>query len=131
MKYTFPANVLALVGAETIAHFLTDGGLLVLYGKNFGNGNHNMLPYTYSNVEYTWAGGSFGVSSINSINIRIRSTDGSALTEYEYSGLRGNAFRYVLIPAGTKVAASTGRTIGVDELKAMSYEEVSTVLGLD
>ena len=104
MKYTFPSNVLQLIGAEDIAHFLEDGGLLVLYGKNYGNGQHNMLPYTYSNVSYTWSGGSFAVSTRNAINIRIRSTDRTALTEYDYSGVRGNEFRYVLIPPGVQVS---------------------------
>src|SRR3546814_17827859 len=90
MKYTFPANVLELVDAEHIADFLSDGGVLILYGKNFGNGQHNMFPYNYANVDYTWSGGSFGVATINSILIRIHSTDGSTLTEYDYSGVRGD-----------------------------------------
>lgn len=128
MKYTFPANVLSLVGAEDIAHFLSDGGLLVLYGRNFGNGQHNMLPYTYSNVEYTWSGGSFAVSTLNAINIQIRSTDGSALTEYDYSGSRGNEFRYVLIPAGVQVAGK-GRAADIDWSR-ISYVEAKQLLDL-
>lgn len=128
MKYTFPANVLALIDAEDIAHFLSDGGLLVLYGKNFGNGQHNMLPYTYSNVEYTWSGGSFAVSTLNAISIRIRSTDGSALTEYDYSGFRGNEFRYVLIPAGTQVSGR-GNAADIDWSK-ISYAEAKQLLNL-
>ncbi|QEC51089.1 collagen triple helix repeat protein [Anseongella ginsenosidimutans] len=127
MKYTFPANVLDLVNAEHIAGFLSSGGLLVLYGKNFGNGQHNMLPYTYSNVDYTWSGGSFGVSTINSILIRIVSTDGTALTEYDYAGFRGNEFRYVLIPAGVEVS---GRLATDIDWSRISYAEAAQLLDL-
>lgn len=128
MKYTFPSHVLSAVGAEDIAHFLSEGGLLILYGKNYGNGQHNMLPYTYSNVEYTWSGGSFAVSSLNAINIRIRSTDGSTLTEFDYSGFRGNEFRYVLIPAGVQLSGM-GRATDID-WNRVSYAEAKQLLGL-
>src|SRR3546814_10607136 len=72
-----------------------------------------MFPYNYANVDYTWSGGSFGVATINSILIRIHSTDGSTLTEYDYSGVRGNEFRYVLIPAGIEVSGR-GRAADID-----------------
>jgi hypothetical protein len=111
MKYTFPATVLELVNAEHLADFLSSGGMLLLYGKNYGNGQHNMLPYNYSNVAYSWSGGSFGVATINAINIRIESTDGSDLTEFEYSGTRGNEFRYVRVPAGKLI---NGRKAAID-----------------
>lgn len=111
MKYTFPASVLELVNAEHLADFLSSGGMLLLYGKNYGNGQHNMLPYNYSNVQYSWSGGSFAVTSINAINIRIESTDGTDLTEYDYFGVRGNQFRYVMVPAGKLI---NGRKSGVD-----------------
>ncbi|HEY9560142.1 MAG TPA: hypothetical protein VIR29_05065 [Anseongella sp.] len=128
MKYTFPANVLELVDAEHIADFLSDGGVLILYGKNFGNGQHNMFPYNYANVDYTWSGGSFGVATINSILIRIHSTDGSTLTEYDYSGVRGNEFRYVLIPAGIEVSGR-GRAADID-WDRISYAEAKQLLNL-
>lgn len=128
MKYTFPAHVLSQIGAEDIAHFLFEGGLLILYGKNYGNGQNNMLPYEYYNVSYTWSGGSFGVSTINAINIRIRSTDGSALTEYDYSGFRGNEFRYVLIPAGIQLSGM--RSPSDIDWSALSYQQVKSVLNL-
>lgn len=128
MKYTFPNQVLSQINAEDIAHFLGEGGLLILYGKNFGNGNHNMLPYEYLNVSYTWSGGSYGVSSINSIYIRIRSTDGSALTEYDYSGVRGNEFRYVLIPPGIRLSGM--RSPSEVDWSALSYAEAKSLLNL-
>lgn len=129
MKYTFPANVLELINAEHIAGFLSAGGVLILYGRNYGNGQHNMLPYNYANVDYTWSGGSFGVATVNSILIRIRSTDGTALTEFDYSGVRGNEFRYVLIPAGIEVAGR-GRAADIDWSR-VSYAEATQLLNLE
>lgn len=87
MEYIFPANVLSLIGATDIAAFLSNGGILILYGKNYGNTQHKMLPYNHSLVDYTWM--SKGLGGANSILIRIASSDGSALTEYDYAGYRG------------------------------------------
>ncbi|WP_353182067.1 hypothetical protein [Parapedobacter lycopersici] len=59
---------------------------------------------------------------------RIRSTDGSALTEYDYSGVRGNEFRYVLIPAGVTL---TGMRPASDiDWNRVSYAEAKQLLGL-
>lgn len=86
-----------------------------------------MLPYSYSNVEYTWSGGSFAVTTLNAINIRIRSTDGTALTEYDHSGYRGNEFRYVLIPAGIQVSGM-GQAADIDWSR-VSYDKAKQLFG--
>lgn len=126
MEYIFPANVLSLIGAADIAEFLSEGGLLVLYGKNYGNTQHKMLPYNHSHVDYTWM--STGLGGANSILIRIASTDGSTLTDYDYAGFRGNEFRYVLIPVGVQVSGA-GRATDIDWSR-ISYAEAKQMLGL-
>lgn len=128
MRYVFPAEVLSHINATQISDFLADGGLLIVYGKNFGNGNHNIFPYTYNNVEYTWAGGSFGVNSTNAIYITIRSTDGTALTEYDYEAFKGNQFRYILIPAGIQVMGM-GPASDIDWSK-INYSQAKQILNL-
>ncbi len=128
MRYIFPDNVLSLINTTRISNFLANGGVIILYGKNYGNGNHNMFPYSYSNVEYTWAGGSFVASISNAITITIKSTDGSALTEYDYTGFRGNQFRYVLIPAGVHVVG-LGPASEIDWRK-YSYSQAKQMLNL-
>ncbi len=128
MRYIFPDHVLSLINTTRISSFLANGGVIILYGKNFGNGNHNMFPYSYSNVEYTWAGGSFGVNTTNAIIITIKSTDGTALTEYDYAAFRGNQFRYVLIPAGVHVVG-LGPASEIDWRK-YSYSQAQQMLNL-
>lgn len=52
MEYTFPANALSLIGATDIAGFLSEGGILMLYGKNYGGNQQRILPYNHSGVDY-------------------------------------------------------------------------------
>ncbi len=126
MEYTFPNNVLSLVGVADIGEFLLEGGILILYGKNYGSNQHKMLPYNYSNVDYTWMSGGSGKN--NAILIQITSTDGSTLTEFDYSGYRGNEFRYVLIPVGIQVSGM-GRATDLDWSR-ISYAEARQILGI-
>ena len=126
MEYTFPANVLSLVDVADIGEFLLEGGILILYGKNYGSNQHKMLPYNHSNVDYTWMSGGLGKN--NAILIQIASTDGTTLTEYDYSGYRGNEFRYVLIPVGIQVS---GMGLATDiDWGGISYAEARQMLGL-
>lgn len=126
MEYTFPANVLSLIGAADITTFLSNGGILVLYGKNYGNTQHKMLPYNHSDADYTWM--STGLGEANSILIRIASSDGSALTDYDYAGYRGNEFRYVLIPSGVRINGVS--KAGDIDWSKIGYAEAKQMLGL-
>lgn len=128
MKYTFSTAVLNQLNTTSLGRFLTDGGVLLVYGKNFGTSAHHMLPYERGSASYSWLGGSFSTSYMNSIAIIIERTDGSALTESQYSGALGNQFRFVLIPAGVQVSgASRAADINWDK---MSYSQAKDLLNL-
>ncbi len=73
--------------------------LVYMYLGQFGSNSRYPMPGKgrWSN---TWYSFSFGSTTpgFEGIIIRLESTNGVDLTEFQYSGDRGNIFRYILIP---------------------------------
>ena len=74
--------------------------LVMVYARQYGTSAVYSIPGPgrWSNVAYNLY---FGSNSANAdgILIEIKSTDGVALTDYQYDVARGNYFRYVIIPS--------------------------------
>lgn len=60
----------------------------------------------WNNTEYTYTFGSTG-STTRGLIITLESTDGAALTEYQYAAFRGNQVRYVIIPGGVHARSTS------------------------
>jgi len=122
MRYSVPTPILNAVGTTSIGRFLDDGGVLLVYGMNFGTGHHRLFDYEFRNARYSAA---FN-SADGALYLTIESISGSALADIEYDPSRGNRFRYVLIPAGVRLSGS----VSPGDLVKMDYEEVRALLNL-
>lgn len=84
---------------------LRNNTLVYVYFRQFGTSSIYAMNSSgrWTNVEYEFT---FGDNSAccQGILIRLTTTDGTDLTEYQYSGSRGNRFRYVLVPANASTA---------------------------
>lgn len=85
---------------------LRDKTLVFMYLKQYGTSSIYVMPSAgrWSN---TWYSFTFGNTQpgFEGLYIELKSTDGVALTEYQTEGVRGNTFRYVLVPQ----SANTGK----------------------
>lgn len=73
--------------------------LVFVYLQQWGTSSIYPMPNAgrWSNTLYSYTFGNNGIT-LNGITVTLVSTDGVDLTEFQYSGSRGNRFRYVLIP---------------------------------
>lgn len=87
---------------------LRDKTLVVVYLKQYGTSSIYTMPSAgrWSNAWYSF---SFGKNTTgrDGLVITLESTDGAVLTDLQFSAVKGNQFRYLLIPANT---ASTGKS---------------------
>lgn len=95
--------------------------LVYVYLQQWGTSSIYPMPNAgrWSNTWYSFTFGNNGVT-LNGITISLLSTNGVDLTEFQYSGSRGNRFRYVLIPE----SAQTGK------LDYSNYEAVKAFYNL-
>ncbi|WP_420399200.1 hypothetical protein [Flagellimonas sp.] len=73
--------------------------LVFVYLQQWGTSSIYPMPNAgrWSNTLYSYTFGNNGIT-LNGITVTLVSTNGVDLTEFQYSGSRGNRFRYVLIP---------------------------------
>lgn len=81
---------------------LRNNSVVILYLSQYGSSLLYQMPSSgrWSNVIYGFSFGGNTSTFTQKIYVTLKSTDGSALTEYQYAGFRGNRFRYVIIPIG-------------------------------
>lgn len=127
MDYTIPTPLLAAVGYASLYNFSNAGGVILVYGENWGSNNVRLFNYDFRNGRYEASPNTNG----SKIYITLTSISSTALIDIEYDGARGNRFRYVLIPAGVQLSGMSAVTrfshINWNEL---SYEEVKELLSL-
>ncbi|SFN99562.1 Collagen triple helix repeat-containing protein [Bizionia echini] len=102
---------------------LTNNSLIIIYLKQYGTSNIYTLPSSgrWNNAWYSFTFGN-NQSTFTGIRIKLESTNGATLTEYQHAGFRGNSFRYVIIPATNKNQ--------IDFTK-MTYEDTMSHFGLE
>ncbi|MBD2755365.1 hypothetical protein [Spirosoma validum] len=95
---------------------------VLMYCKQFGTSSVYPLPSfgRWGNVWYSFEIANF---TFNGLIVEVKSTDGHVLDEYETTALRGNRFRYVIIPGSIRA----GRKAAVDY---SNYEEVKKAYNL-
>ena len=133
------------VNATDLASFVEGGGVILMYyrenhGTIANTRVYHSLPYSIfingddvapvigvdALIQYNW------YTMGSSLSLSLKSFDGNLADYYvtERDEELDVQFRYVLIPAGQVIAAAVdGRSVGIDQLKAMSYKEAGTVFG--
>jgi len=73
--------------------------LIYMYLRQFGTSSIYTMPSSgrWSNTWYSFTFGNNG-ADLDGILVALETTDGSDLTEFQYTAFRGNRFRYVLVP---------------------------------
>ena len=104
---------------------LRDNCLVIVYLSQWGDSRIYTMPSSgrWSTVWYSYTYGNTS-ADFSGIRIKLESTDGTTLTEYQYAGFRGNRFRYVIIPTNNTNRNSLNYT-------NMSYEELTNHFGLE
>ncbi|RSK42122.1 collagen-like protein [Mangrovimonas spongiae] len=104
---------------------LRNNCLVIVYLSQWGDSNIYTMPSSgrWSTAWYSYTYGNTG-ANVSGIRIKLESTNGTTLTEYQYAGFRGNRFRYVIIPTNNTNRNSLDFT-------NMSYEELINHFGLE
>lgn len=125
MTYTIPNPVIAATGASSLNNLLFgNGGVILVYGKNFGSNGYRLFDYGFRNGAYSATPNTNG----NQIILELKSINGADLRDLEYDSARGNQFRYVLIPSGTMVS---GKRVNQIDYSKLSWEEVKNMYNLE
>ncbi|WP_282159725.1 hypothetical protein [Ulvibacterium marinum] len=92
---------------EISSNELRSRTLVYMYLRQFGTNSIYTMPGTgrWSNTWYSFTFGST-TPGFEGIVIRLESTNGVDLTEFQYSAFRGNMFRYILIPESAQAGKS-------------------------
>ncbi|MEA4997708.1 MAG: hypothetical protein VB075_07160 [Petrimonas sp.] len=122
MDYTIPTPLLSAVGYSSLYNFSNAGGVILVYGENWGSNQVKLFDYEFLNGRYEASPNTNG----SKIYIKLTSISGAALQDIEYDSARGNKFRYVLIPAGVQLSAS----LAPDRLRQMSFEDIQARFNL-
>lgn len=122
MDYTIPTPLLSAVGYSSLYNFSNAGGVILVYGENWGSNQVKLFDYEFRNGRYEASPNTNG----SKIYIKLTSISGAALQDIEYDSARGNKFRYVLIPAGVQLSAS----LAPDRLRQMSFEDIQARFNL-
>jgi len=122
MDYTIPTPLLSAVGYSSLYNFSNAGGVILVYGENWGSNQVKLFDYEFRNGRYEASPNTNG----SKIYITLTSISGAALQDIEYDSARGNKFRYVLIPAGVQLSAS----LAPDRLRQMSFEDIQARFNL-
>lgn len=122
MDYTIPTPLLSAVGYSSLHNFSNAGGVILVYGENWGSNQVKLFDYEFRNGRYEASPNTNG----SKIYITLTSISGAALQDIEYDSARGNKFRYVLIPAGVQLSAS----LAPDRLRQMSFEDIQARFNL-
>lgn len=122
MDYTIPTPLLSAVGYSSLYNFSNAGGVILVYGENWGSNQVKLFDYEFLNGRYEASPNTNG----SKIYITLTSISGAALQDIEYDSARGNKFRYVLIPAGVQLSAS----LAPDRLRQMSFEDIQARFNL-
>lgn len=93
------AKTMRIIVTEITNTELRDKTLVYMYLKQYGTSSIYPMPGNgrWSNAFYSFT---FGTNSIglDGILVNVVSTNGVDLTDLQYSAIRGNDFRYVLVP---------------------------------
>lgn len=122
MDYNIPTPLLSAVGYSSLYNFSNAGGVILVYGENWGSNQVKLFDYEFRNGRYEASPNTNG----SKIYITLTSISGAALQDIEYDSARGNKFRYVLIPAGVQLSAS----LAPDRLRQMSFEDIQARFNL-
>lgn len=122
MDYTIPTPLLSAVGYSSLYNFSNAGGVILVYGENWGSNQVKLFDYEFRNGRYEASPNTNG----SKIYITLTSISGAALQDIEYDSARSNKFRYVLIPAGVQLSAS----LAPDRLRQMSFEDIQARFNL-
>lgn len=100
--------------------------IVLVYFIRHGDGNAYLLPVLgFRGAQFTYGFGRANTGS-EDIDIYAKSTSSNALSELAISPVRGNKFRYVIIPPNLKIGAKSKRS----DFKKMTYEEDMDDFGL-
>jgi len=111
---------------------LSSSALVMVYLKQFGSSSVFPMP-TEGRWDNTWYSYTFGsnVAALNqSIYIKLNSTDGVELTEYQYAAIRGNRFRYIIIPGSVLYSGTGSNKENFYNLNLSDYKEVEKYFGI-
>lgn len=107
MEYIIPESLISATGHSSLMSFSNAGGVILVYGKNWGSNSVFFFNYEFRNARYRATPNTSG----SKIFLYINSINGSALSDTEYDSARGNQFRYVLMPAGTQIAGKLAKPL--------------------
>ena len=130
MAYSIPTPIFNAIGYRNLQIFYNAGGVLLVYGRNYGSSHNVLFDYSFRNAHYSLAVTHSAIPNYQFF-ISIKSINGANLLDTESSSIRGNQFRYVLIPPGRQFDGSaTRRRNEPMDWNKKSYIEVIKLLGL-
>ncbi|MVZ67516.1 hypothetical protein GQF61_16815 [Sphingobacterium sp. DK4209] len=130
MAYSIPTPILNAVGYPNLQLFYNAGGVLLVYGRNFGTSHNVLFDYSFRNARYSLAVAHSAIPNYQFF-IAIESLNGATLQDTEYSSTRGNRFRFVLIPPGRQLSGTVPHhKIGKLDWSKKSYSEMKQILGI-
>ncbi|TKC07451.1 collagen-like domain-containing protein [Pedobacter frigoris] len=130
MAHSIPTPIFNAIGYPNLQVFYNAGGVLLVYGRNYGSSHNVLFDYSFRNARYSLAVSHSAIPNYQFF-ISIESLNGANLLDTEYSSIRGNRFRYVLIPPGRQLDASAATLRnGQPDWSKKSYTEVKEILGI-
>ncbi len=99
-KMNTPTKKKMLISITQISNSdMRDNVLVMVYLRQYGTSSIFSMP-TEGRWNNAWYSFTFGnnASIVKGLLINLKSTNGAALTEFQYSAIRGNKFRYIIIP---------------------------------
>ncbi len=106
------------------AFSIKDTHTILVYFTGFGDGNVYLLPVLdFRGAQFTYGFGT-GSGGVSDITITAKALSG-ILTEFQIDPVRGNKFRYIIIPNGVLA----GRMLQ-NNLYNMSYAEVCEIYNI-
>lgn len=119
---------IATWSAAQISQQVVDSGVVLVYARAANNGPVSPLPATF--YAATGAADQFSYSiNVGALQFTHRSTD--AVGVFVTPAVTDVRFRYIIIPGGTpgsRMASSPAAGYTVEQLKAMTYEQVVALL---
>ncbi len=130
MAYSIPTPIFNAIGYRNLQIFYNAGGVLLVYGRNYGSSHNVLFDYSFRNALYSLAVIHSAIPNYQFF-ISIKSLNGANLLDTESSSIRGNQFRYILIPPGRQLDGSATRLRNEPMYwNKKSYIEVIKLLGL-
>ena len=106
--------------------------VVMVYLRQFGTSAIFGMPGPgrWTNAFYNFEFGNNSSVTTKSIVVTIQSTDGATLTEYQYAAIRGNYFRYVIIPLGSVASSAAAHPVSTYSINYNDYNEVKRYFGI-